>query len=86
MKKIYESVPLATVLYLIGGLQNIKIVDYKNSYQAMERGDGKVVFEGLFKDAPIFSNRQDHAKVRGIDANGDQIRIAISTEADQYDL
>lgn len=82
MKRIAENVALQTVLYFVGGLKMVKIIDYKNGYEASINGSGKVVFFGKAKDARL-NYKQEHAKVRGIEAFGNVLEIGICTFADE---
>lgn len=87
MKRIYNDIPLQSVLYLVGGLQEIEIRDYKNSYEVMMKGEHKIVYAGLFRDARLSMNYKiEHAKVRGIDAVGDKLIFAISTAMDEVEV
>ena len=86
MKRIANEVALQTVLYVIGGLQKIRVIDYKNEYEAQTRGDHTEIFHGLYKDKTYdtFNYKQEHAAVRSIEPDGDELVIGICTVTDKY--
>lgn len=85
MKRIYESIPLRSVLYLIGGLQEIEVRDYESKNAWLWRTDNyKVVFKGQVKDTHSkLSDKQDRAKVYGIDIEDGVIRFSICTKYEE---
>lgn len=86
MKRIANSVALRTILYITGGLQKIRVIDYENEYEAQVRGKGKDIFRGQYKDANFetFSYKHERAAVRSIEPDGDELVIGICTAADTY--
>lgn len=86
MKRIANEVALQTVLYVIGGLQKIRVIDYKNEHEAQTRGDHTEIFNGLYKDRKYdtFNYKQEHAAVRSIEPDGDELVIGICTMTDKY--
>lgn len=86
MKRIPQSAALKTILYYIGGLQKIKVIDYENRYEASIKGNHIVIFEGLYKDAnyDTFNYKQERAEITSIEPNGDELIIGICTKNDRY--
>lgn len=85
MKRIYNDMPLQTLLYVVGGLEKIRIIDYANSYEAMMEGKHSIVYEGLMKDSSrALLRKHDYAKVRGIYVKDGVLEIGICTFYEQY--
>ena len=86
MKRIANDIALQTILYLIGGLQKIRVFDYKNEYEISVGGARTEVFSGQYKDTNLdtFNYKQLHAKVRKIMPSGDELVIGICTAADTF--
>lgn len=85
MKRIYNSVPLQSVLYTVGGLQKIRIIDHDDDAYCTDAGH--VVFEGLEKDFRWCISgyyKAAYATLRGIDIDEDTICFSISTKYEQY--
>lgn len=80
MKRIANNVALQSLLYVVGGLQRVRVVDYKNTWT---KEIDHVVFDGLYKDAR-FSWQEEHCKIVSVDADGDTLVIGISTREDAY--
>lgn len=86
MKKIMNNVALQTVLYVVSGLQKVRIIDKGNWWYESEPTVGendRVVFEGLYKDANIPSMER-HTKVTGVHTDNDTLIILICTNNDTY--
>lgn len=79
MKRIAENMALATLLYVIGGLKQVKIYDYKNhrNYNANmmnypTKETPREVYVGLVKDCfGKINYTEDHAKVYEVDTHED---------------
>lgn len=86
MKRVANNVALQTVLYIIGGLQKIRVIDYENEYEASVRGKHKEIFRGQYKDKSFdtFNFKQERAAVRSIQPDGDELIIGICTARDTY--
>lgn len=86
MKRIMNDVALQTVLYLVGGLQKVRIIDKDNWWYATEptvKENDRVVFEGLYKDADI-RDLERHTKITSIQTDNDTLVILICTKSDRY--
>jgi len=89
MKKIYNDVPVRSVLFTVGGLQMIEIVDIR-TYAGS--GHEMFIYRGLEKDFSIFAelpkgysmNMIDYASVWRIESVGDVLRIEINTPSEPY--
>lgn len=92
MKRIANDVALATILYFVGGLQKIKVIDldrktrYSYNYINRNCGEGKVIFDGMLKDKryDTFDYKHEHAKIVGIETDGDVLVLYICTEDDTF--
>ena len=91
LKRIYERIPLASVMYNISGNQKIRIVDFTDvqMYNWYFNNESKVPFDeafyGEYKDAPTgFFWKYEHCEVRGIKANNDMLTIYICSAKDNY--
>ena len=85
MKRIANDVAVATVLYTIGGLQSVKIVDYPTQYDCDYSKNGTVVYDGLAKD--LYGYRMakyTDAKVQGIKIEDGAIVFDVLTKFEQY--
>lgn len=82
MKKIANKVALQTVLYVISGLQKIRVVDRDNDWKK----SGTVIFEGKYNDWPVREqlNKWMYASVHGIEIDGDTLVFQIITKYEQY--
>ena len=77
MKKIYNRIPLVSVLYSVNGYQKVQIDDYIDKAAMYSP---VTVFSGKAMDIyRVLNYKQEHAEVRGISACGDVLKIAIST-------
>ena len=89
MKKIYENIPVQSVLYYISGLVKVTIVDYDN---VQYKTNPQIKYSGLLKDInnnkeyPFCScDRVMKAAVHGIDIiDKDEIEISISTKFEEF--
>ena len=89
MKKIYNNVPVQTVLFTVGGFQTIEIVDICR-YAGSDHET--LIYHGLEKDFGIFAelpkgysrNMIDYASVWRIESVGDVLRIEINTPSEPY--
>ena len=85
MKRVMNEVALQTLLYVVGGLEKIRIKDYANSYAAMMDGKHSIVYEGLMKDSSrALLHKHEYARVRGIDVKDGVLEIGICTAYEQY--
>lgn len=88
MKRIYEDIPVRSVLYVTSPFQSIHIYDFENEYELSKGTDSdkyKVVYIGAVKDSYSLPLKIDRAKVRGIDNVGTVMRISICTRKDEYE-
>ena len=84
MKRIYNDIPLASVLYTVGGLQKLRLIDANNEHEAIN-DVGETVFEGDVKDAhKVLHWKYEYAKVRGIKAVGDVLQITLYTKYEAF--
>ena len=94
MKRIYNDIPVRSVLYLFGALQKIKIVDYVFENNYYNRGfrkindyKPKVMYEGTVADCNYMVNdiyRIEKSKIYGMDYVDDVIIISICMTSDEY--
>ena len=86
MKKIYNKIPLASVLFTLGGFNKIRVVDYTDrSYRQGGDSAKRVVFEGLCKDAyRKLGYIHERAELLGMDLIGDTIQFEICTSYEIY--
>ena len=84
MKRLYNNVPLQSVLYTVGGLQKIKIVDI-DSIRWKDYANRVVIYEGLEKDF-LYCNfdafglshyKVEYASVHGIDVEDEVLVFTI---------
>lgn len=87
MKRIYNDIPLRSVLFTIPGYTHIRIYDFKSS--DVRYNDSAVPvwsWEGLVKDSYGLDGlplRVEVAKVYRIDIEGKEIIFRISTESER---
>ena len=89
MKRIYNNIPLQSVLYLINGTKNIRIIDRKDR---MYEETGKVIYEGSYNNMKkvdfynqgLTEHKVEYATVHGIEAEGDTLVFIISTRFEEY--
>lgn len=90
MKKIYENIPVQSLLYHIGGLVKVTIIDYDNTQY---KTNPQIKYSGLLKDMSITNSEYPFcscdkvmkAAVHGIDIKGkDEIEISISTRYEEF--
>lgn len=87
MKRIYESIPLASVLYHVGGLEKIRVIDYDhylNRY--LPDNVSEIVFEGKYNDGRklLDQNRKyTHAELHELTVDGDTLVLGICTRLDR---
>lgn len=90
MKRIYENIPLQSVLYCISGLQKIRIEDRTSNRYPY--GDSVVLFDGRLNDFnhtdffnEISRYKVEHTTVQGIEADRDgKMIFTICTTWEQY--
>ena len=82
MKRIANDVALQTLLYVIGGLRKIRVIDVKNTWTH----EFEVVYEGLYKDWSYLdrSYKIEHSAVHGLYAEDDVLVIELNTVSDTY--
>lgn len=88
MKRIYESIPVRSVLYVTGGFEFVHIYDFENEYELSKGTDSArytVVYNGQAKDSYSLPDKIDRAKVRRVDTVGGVLRISICTRMDEYE-
>jgi len=86
MKRIANKTAVSTICYTISGLQKIRIVDYENEYDCSRQTNGKVIFEGLLKDASYdykYSKWFD-SECKGLRLDGDTIIFDTFTKYEEY--
>lgn len=85
MKRIYNDIAVASVLYTIGGLQRVKIIDYPTQYDCFNRQNGTVVFDGLEKDLYCYQMaKYTEAKVYGTRIEDDALVFDVFTRFEEY--
>lgn len=88
MKRIYEDIPVRSVLYVTSPFQPLHIYDFENEYELSKGTDSekyKVVYVGTVGDSSLLPLKIDRAKIRGIDIVGGVMRISICTRKDEYE-
>lgn len=87
MKRIYNDIPLQSVLYFIPGGTLLTVYDMKSSDILYNRENGKPVgtWEGDAKDSVSIPPRYQYAKVYHMEAHWrDHIVFYISTQLEQH--
>jgi len=88
MKRIYESIPVRSVLYVTGGFEFVQIYDFENEYELSKGKDSTkytVVFNGWVRNSHSLPDKIDRAKIRRINTVGGVLRISICTRMDEYE-
>lgn len=86
MKRIYNDIPLASILYLIPGYIRITVKDMTYSDLRWNRDAEPVkTWDGMAKDSYNLPSRFDYAKVYHIETpEENHIVFYISTQSEQY--
>ena len=87
MKRIYNDIPLQSVLYFIPGDTILTIYDMKlnDVYYNRENGEHVGTWEGLAKDSVNIPTRYQYAKVYHMEAHWkNHIVFYVSTQFEQY--
>jgi hypothetical protein len=79
MKKIYNDIPLRSVLYQVSGLQKIKIMDVTDAGWWENGKNKKCLYEGLYKDMPNSYYRAESSKVHGIEVDDNTLVFIVCT-------
>lgn len=78
MKRVYNDIPLQSVLFCVSGNQKIRVLD---GYDDMT----ECVFNGLYKDAHSYQyERIMRSKLHGMWIDDDVIVFRINTERDEF--
>lgn len=79
MKRIYERIPLRSVLYEVRGDQEVRIID-----------GGEVIYEGLVMDIRHAQFRHevplriDYAEVHGVGVDGGVLVFELNTKYEEF--
>ena len=85
MKRIYNDIPVESILYTIGGLQRVKIIDYPTQYDCSNCKNGTVVFDGLVKDTYGYKlAKYTEAKVYETRIEDDALVFDVFTKYEEY--
>ena len=87
MKRIYNDIPLASILYVIPGYIRVTVHDMKGSDIRYNRENATPVntWDCMAKDSYKMPSKFDHAKVYHIEApEENHIVFYISTQMEQY--
>lgn len=88
MKRIANDVAVQSILYVIGGFQEIKIIDYKDTWELFsdeECTKGTVVYSGLVKDISHFKLwKIVESKCYGIIVKDNVLIFQIFMRIEQY--
>ena len=85
MKRIYERIPVQSILYVMDGNQKIKIFEYENEHDLSTDSNGRCIYNGLVKDTYGVSYARTMAsQARGISVKDDVIIFKIFTKFEQY--
>ena len=76
MKRLYERIPLGSVLYHVSGLQKIRVIN-GNEYS------NKVEFEGLYKDMK-HSYTIPRSELHSIALDGDTLVFGIDNKHEEF--
>lgn len=81
MKRIMNDVALATILYVVSGYRKVRITDLENIF---DDKTSTVIYEGMLMDWRYMDRPYsvEHAKVRGIYADGDVLCIELCMKLD----
>ena len=90
MKRLYENVPVQTLLYVVNPLARVVITDYEDTYY---KTNPVIMYDGILKDLSIVNkdwplcscDKVMKAAVRSIEIIGkDDIAISICTRREEY--
>lgn len=85
MKRIANDVAVATICYVISGLQKIKIVDYESTYACSNNKNGVVVYEGTVANSLGYKySKYFESKCYGLDLEDDTIVFSVVTKFEEY--
>lgn len=85
MKRIAENVAVATICYVLSGLQKIRIVDYDSSYACTYKKNGTVIYDGTVADSLGYKyTKYFESKCYGLDLEDDTIVFSVVTKFEQY--
>lgn len=87
MKRIYNDIPLASILYLVPGNIRLTINDMKYSDIRWNRENAEPVntWDGMAKESYKMSSRFEYSKVYHIEVpEENHLVFYISTQAEQY--
>lgn len=88
MKRIYNDIPLQSILYIVPGTTKIVIEDYTKSALFDPHGGTPVYkWEGKAYDAHKIPDKYLRAKAQGVELSPDDpgtIVFKVSTEFEQY--
>ena len=87
MKRIYNDIPLQSILYVIPGFVELRVEDWEEQkLRWMPEGAQPVkVWEGLAKDSYNMPTRFQYSKVRHMETTTTgKIVFRISTQFEQY--
>ncbi len=87
MTRIYENIPVRSLLYVMGGFEFVRILDFENEYELSKGTDStkyKVLYNGQVKDSHGLSNLVDYATIHRVDSVGGVTRISICTRYEEY--
>lgn len=79
MKRLYERIPLRSVLYCVRGDQDVRIID-----------GGEIIFEGKELDimkaqfARKLPYRIDYAEIHGVKVDGNVLVFEINTKYEEF--
>lgn len=85
MKRIYNEVPLGSLIYNIHMDQEIKIIDYYDSTYP-EKNRDIVIYEGkmgLYRYSGI-PHKIEYAAVKSITTEGDMLVFGVCTRKEKY--
>lgn len=78
MKRIYNKIPLGSVLSVISGLQKIRVLN--GEYDMTE-----CIFNGLVKDTHGFEFvKMEYSELHGIELDGDTIVFRINNKYEEF--
>jgi len=84
MKRIYNKIPLSSVLYLISGAQEIVVYDVDNTAWK-EYADKRIVYSGLVSNFYSYTTYTiGRSEVHGIDVEDGKLVFTICTKYDEY--
>jgi hypothetical protein len=81
MKRTMNNVALETVLFTVGGLQKIKVLDRESDWDE----NPKVVYEGLFKDFRGYRFAKEmRSQIHRTDVENDCLVFTLQTKYEEY--